>query len=91
MIEGVWYYVEVDKVLRLVLLKGDYEHRAWCSWELGDTKMHGELSKHYWWCKMRTDNSKWCQGCLVCADCCPLSFVYNHYSTVVYWKLHTHT
>ena len=30
-------------------------------------KVHGQLSKHYWWPRMRADISGWCQGCLVCA------------------------
>ena len=34
---------------------------------LRDAKVHGELSKHYWWPKKRSDISKWCQSCLVCA------------------------
>ena len=32
-----------------------------------EAKVHGELSKHYWWKTMRTDIRKWCNGCLVCA------------------------
>ena len=33
---------------------------------LKDAKIHGELSKHYWWPKMRADICKWCCSCLVC-------------------------
>ena len=29
--------------------------------------MYSELSRHYWWPKMRSDVTKWTQGCLVCA------------------------
>ena len=32
---------------------------------LRDAKVHGELSKHYWWPRMRANISEWCQGCLV--------------------------
>ena len=35
---------------------------------LKDRKIHGELAKHYWWPRMRSDIVKWCRGCLVCAS-----------------------
>ena len=38
---------------------------------LREAKVHGELSKHYWWPKMRSDIRKWCNGCFVCATCQP--------------------
>jgi len=33
---------------------------------LRDAKVQGELSKYYWWPKMRNDISNWCQSYLVC-------------------------
>ena len=36
---------------------------------LKDAKIHGELSKYYWWPKMRADSFKWCHSCLVCHVC----------------------
>jgi len=38
---------------------------------LREAKVHGELSKHYWWPKMRSNIHKWCNGCLACATCQP--------------------
>ena len=32
---------------------------------LRDAKIHGELSKHYWWQGMRSNIIGWCQACLV--------------------------
>ena len=36
---------------------------------LGDTKVYGALSQHYWWPKMRKDVVSWCRACLTCATC----------------------
>ena len=30
-------------------------------------KILSQLSRHYWWPKIRADIEKWCRGCLVCA------------------------
>ena len=70
---GVLYYVEADKTLRLIPPTGYRKHlfeEAHCGKfgaHLGGAKVHGQLSKHYWWPRMRADISGWCQGCLVCA------------------------
>ena len=70
---GVLYYVEADKTLRLIPPTGYRKHlfeEAHCGKfgaHLGGTKVHGQLSKHYWWPRMRADISGWSQGCLVCA------------------------
>ena len=75
MIEGIQYYIETDKTLRLIPLECDciklFEevHNGIFSAHLRDAKVHEELSKHYWWPGMRNEISKWCQSCLVCAMC----------------------
>jgi len=69
--EGVLYYVETDKTLHLIPPESDRRrlleevHSGTFGVHLRDAKVHGELSKHYWWPKMRSDISKWCQSCLV--------------------------
>ena len=35
---------------------------------LRDAKIHGELSRQYWWPGMRRDIFRWCQACMVCAS-----------------------
>ena len=73
LMEGVLYYVETDKTLHLIPPESDRRrlfeevHSGTFGAHLRDAKVHGELSKHYWWPKMRSDISKWCQSCLVCA------------------------
>ena len=70
MIESVLYYIETDKSVRLIPPECDRRelfeeaHSGAFGAQLRDAKVHGELSKHYWWPKMRSDISKWCQGCL---------------------------
>ena len=34
---------------------------------LREAKLYGQLSKHCWWPKMRSDVENWCRGCLTCA------------------------
>ena len=61
--EGVLYYVEADKTLCLIPPTGDCKHvfeEAYCGKfgaHLRDAKVHGQLSKHYWWPRMRADIS----------------------------------
>ena len=61
--EGVLYYVEADKTLRLIPPTGDRKRvfeEAYCGKfgaHLRDAEVHGQLSKHYWWPRMRTDIS----------------------------------
>ena len=33
---------------------------------LCDAKIHGELSRHYWWPGMRNDIIRWCKSCITC-------------------------
>ena len=34
---------------------------------LRDGKVYGQLLKHYWWPKMRSDIIHWCRSCIICA------------------------
>ena len=69
----ILYYIESDKTLRLVVPQADREHlfneshSGTFGGHLRGAKIHSQLSRHYWWPKMRTDIEKWCRGCLVCA------------------------
>ena len=35
---------------------------------LRDAKIHGELSRHYWWPGMGNDIIRWCKSCITCAS-----------------------
>lgn len=73
LIYGVLFHVESDKTLRVIppiierkelwqqLHSGSYGGHLKCA------KLHGQLAKHYWWPRMRTDVMNWCRSCLVCA------------------------
>ena len=71
-VNGILYHMEPDKLLRLISPESDREslfhevHSGIFGAHLKDAKVHGELSKHYWWPKMRADICKWCRSCLVC-------------------------
>ena len=60
-VEDVLYHVEPDKTLRLVLPEIsrrkvlDEVHGGRFGGHLRDAKIHGELSRHYWWPTMRAD------------------------------------
>ena len=72
LLDGILYHVEPDKSLRLIPPDHDREHlfqeahSGIFGAHLKDAKIHGELLKHNWWPKMRTDICRWCQSCLVC-------------------------
>ena len=72
-VDGILYHVEVDKSLHLIPSTCDWEslfqevHSGTFGAHMKDMKIHGELSKHYWWPRMRSDIWKWCQSCLLCA------------------------
>ena len=74
LLEGVLYHVERDKTLRVIPPECDRRrlfdevHGGAFGGHLRDAKIHGELSKRYWWPKMRGDIIQWCQACLVCAS-----------------------
>ena len=71
------FYVGSDKSLRVIPPKSYREklfkevHAGAFGAHLGETKVHSQLSRHYWWNGMRADISKWCKACLICATRCP--------------------
>ena len=73
LMDGILYYVANDKTLRLMPPTIDRRqlfeevHCGPFGAHLREAKVHGELYKHYWWPKMRSDIRNWCNGCLVCA------------------------
>ena len=73
MVDGSLYYVVPDGTLRVIPPTNrrkalwEQSHAGPCGGHLKGAKMFGELSRHYWWPKMRSDIVKWCRGCLVCA------------------------
>ena len=73
LVDGVLYFVERDKSLRIIPPKANREklfhecHDGVFGGHLRENKVHGELGKHYWWPGMRGDIIKWCRACLVCA------------------------
>ena len=72
-LDGILYYIESDKTLRVVVPQVDREHlfneshSGTFGAHLRGAKIHSQLSRHYWWPKMRADIEKWCRSCLVCA------------------------
>ena len=72
LLEGILYHVEPDKTLRLVLPRDDRKwvfdeaHEGSFGGHLRDVKVYGQLSKHYWWPRMRSDIVNWCRACLTC-------------------------
>ena len=73
LMDGILYYVANDKTLWLIPPTADRKqlfeevHCGPFGAHLREAKVHGELYKHYWWPKMRSDIRNWCNGCLVCA------------------------
>ena len=74
MLDGVLYYVERDKSLKVIPPSEDRRkifdevHSGKFGGHLRDAKTHGQLAKRYWWPGMRGDIIKWCRGCLICAS-----------------------
>ena len=72
-IDGTLFHIERDKSLRIVPPQSsrrklfDEAHSGKFGGHLRDAKMHSLLSRHYWWSGMRSDITKWCRACLVCA------------------------
>ena len=72
-IDDVLYHIEPDKTLRIVPptldRKGLFEtaHGGVLGGHLRTAKMHSQLSKHYWWPRMRADIVKWTRSCQTCA------------------------
>ena len=74
LLEGILYHVESDKTLRIIPPTSHRKklfnevHSGLLSGHLRDAKMHGELSRHYWWPEMRADIRRWCKACITCAS-----------------------
>ena len=74
LVDGVLYHVENDKTLRIVPPTThrkklfDEVHSGLLSGHLREAKMHGQLSRHYWWPQMRADIRRWCKACITCAS-----------------------
>ena len=72
-LDNILYHIESDKTLRVVVPETerkvlfDEAHAGMFGGHLRGAKIHSQLSRHYWWPKMRADIEKWCRSCLVCA------------------------
>ena len=72
-IDDVLYHIEPDKTLRIVVPKVerkvvfDKVHSGVLGAHLREAKIHGQLSRHYWWPRMRADITAWCRQCKTCA------------------------
>ena len=70
---GVLYHVAPDKTLRIILPTGDRKqifedaHVGTFGGHLREAKIHGQLSKHYWWPRMWADITSWYRARLTCA------------------------
>ena len=73
-VDGVLYRVETDKTLRVIPPSSQREklfheaHDGKFGAHLRDAKIHGELSRHYRWPRMRADIIRWCKSCITCAS-----------------------
>ena len=73
-IDSVLYHIEPDKTLRIVPptvdRKGLFKvaHERILGGHLRAAKIHSQLSKHYWWPRMRANIVKWARSCQVCAS-----------------------
>ena len=74
LVDETLYHLEADKTLRIVLPEASRQevfeevHGGRFGGHLRDAKIHGALSKHYWWPTMRSDIRKWCLACITCAS-----------------------
>ena len=72
-VDGVLFHVEKDRTLQVVPPVSqrkklfDDAHSGLFGGHLREAKMHSQLSRHFWWPKMRADIEDWCRGCLTCA------------------------
>ena len=73
LLDGVLYRVQKDGTLRIIPPTSDRQslfkeaHSGAFAGHLRDAKVYGELSRHYWWPKMRAEVLHWCRSCLICA------------------------
>ena len=74
LLDGVLYRVESDKTLRIIPPESHRKvlweevHSGMFGGHLRDAKIHGQLSRHYWWPGIRADILRWCKSCLTCAS-----------------------
>ena len=72
--DDIIYHVEADKTLRAVLPLDERRkvfnqtHMGTSGGHLREAKIHSQLTKHYWWSRMRSDISTWYRECQVCAS-----------------------
>ena len=72
-LDNILYHIESEKTSRVVVPETDRKvlfdeaHAGMLGVHLRGAKIHSQLSRHYWWPKMRADIEKWCHSCLVCA------------------------
>ncbi len=73
-LDAILYHIEQDKTLRVIPPTSKREglieeaHGGRFGGHLRDSKIHGELSRHYWWPGMRGEILRWCRACLTCAS-----------------------
>ena len=73
LIDGVLYRAERGSLLLIpptTRRKCLFEeaHHGQFGGHLRDGKVYGQLSKHYWWPRMRKEIAEWCRACLTCAQ-----------------------
>ena len=70
-------HLDKDKTLKVIPPTGDRErlfreaHQGAFSGHLRESKIHSQLSRHYWWPRMRKTITDWCRACLTCATRSP--------------------
>ena len=73
--DKILYRMEADKSLGIIPPAVDRQkifeevHAGPFSGHFREAKIHGELSRHYWWPGIRTDSTQLCRSCLTCAAC----------------------
>ena len=72
LVQDELYRIDKDGKLRIIppvsqrkKLFNEVHHGAFGG-HLRDGKVYGQLSRHYWWPKMRSEIVTWCRGCLKC-------------------------
>ena len=74
LVDGILYRVDSNKTLRIIPPTSDRKrifeeaHSGTFGGHLREVKVHGQLAKHYWWPRMRSDVTTWCRACLTCAS-----------------------
>ena len=72
LVQDELYHVDKDGRLRIIpptcQRKKLFEevHHGTFGGHLRDGKVYGQLSRHYWWPKMRSEIVTWCRSCLKC-------------------------